>query len=188
MALRDVNLIAVDILERRYTLRHLVLWCGSLIAVAALTLGLYAYQTRIHDAAKRELLNAADPGVILTAMTSEMKKGQQELAVALKQRDQLVAMSALQRSYALVMAKLAQIMNDQTWLQQLVLETGRDRVTRLKLAGSSLSHDFLGDFMQRLSSDPLFGSVVLKSAQESEIRLSGGSSVQFQIDCDIAGR
>jgi Tfp pilus assembly protein PilN len=188
MALRDVNLIAADILERRYVLRHIFMWCGGLIAVFALMIGIYAYQTRIHDAAKRDLSNAGNPSAVLAGVVGEIKKGQQELNIALQERALLGAMTAMQRSYSSVMAKLAEIMNDQTWLQQLALDAGRDRLARLKLAGSSVSHESLGDFMQRLSSEPMFRGVVLKSAQGSETRLSGGSLVQFQIECDIVGR
>jgi Tfp pilus assembly protein PilN len=188
MALRDVNLIAADILERRYALRHLFIWCGGLIAAAALMMGIYAYQVRIHDAAKRDLPNMGNPSAVLTTVTGEIKKGQQDLNTALQERAQLGAMTAVQRSYSSVMAKLAEIMNDQTWLQQLALDVGRDRVACLKLSGSSVSHESLGDFMQRLSSDPMFRGVVLKSAQESEARSSGGSLVQFQIECNITGK
>jgi Tfp pilus assembly protein PilN len=188
MALRDVNLIAADILERRYLLRHLFIWCGGLIAVAALMTGIYAYQTRIHDAARRDLSNAGNPSAVLAAEVGEIKKEQRELTIALQERAQLVALTAVQRPGSSVMAKLAEIMNDQTWLQQLALDAGPGRLSRLKLAGSSVSHDSLGDFMQRLSSDPMFRGVVLKSAQESETSMPRGGPVQFQIECDIAGR
>jgi Tfp pilus assembly protein PilN len=188
MALRDVNLIATDILVRRFTFRHLFMWCGGLIAVAALMAGIYVYQTRIHAAAKRDLLNTGNPSAVLSILNGKIKKGQQELNIALQERTQLGAMTAMQRSYSSVMAKLAEIMNDQTWLQQLALEAGRDHTAHLKLAGSSVSHESLGDFMQRLSNDPLFRNVVLKSAQESETKSSGGSLVQFLIECDIPER
>lgn len=188
MALRDVNLIAADILERRYVLRHLFMWCGGLIAVAALMMGIYAYQSRIFYAVKQDPSNGKNHSAVLTAAVSEIKKGQQEMNIALQERAQLDAMTARQRSYSSVMAKLAETMNDQTWLQQLALDASRDRLARLKLSGSSVSHESLGDFMQRLSSDPMFRNVILKSAQESEKRISGGSLVQFQIECDIVGR
>jgi Tfp pilus assembly protein PilN len=188
MALRDVNLIATDILERRYLLRHLFLWCGGLIAVVALMMGLTMYQARIFSAVKQAPSNGINHRGILTAVTDEIKKGQQELNIALQERAQLVAMTAMTRSYSSVMAKLADTMNDKTWLQQLALDAGRDRVVRLKLAGSSVSQESLGDFIQRLSGDPMFRGVVLKSAQESETKASGGSVVQFLIECDIAER
>jgi len=188
MALRDVNLIATDILERRYLLRHLFMWCGGLIAVVALMMGIYAYQSRIFYAAKQDPSNGKNYSAVLTTVTDEIKKGQQERNIALQERAQLVALTAAQRPYSSVMAKLAETMNDQTWLQQLALDAGHGRLALLKLAGSSVSHASLGDFIQRLSGDPMFRGVVLKSSQESETRISGGSLVQFQIECDIVGR
>ena len=56
----------------------------------------------------------------------------------------------------------------------------------LGLLGFSHSHEALGIFIQRLSGEPMFRLVVLKSAQESKDQLSGSAPVQFQIECDIA--
>ena len=157
--------------------------------MVALMMGIYAYQARIFYAAKQDPSNGKNHSAVLTtAVTDETKKGQQELNIALQERAHLVALTAAQRPCSSVMAKLAETINDQTWLQQLALDAGRDRLARLKLAGSSVSHESLGDFIQRLSGDPMFRGVVLKSAQESEARISGGSLVQFQIECDIVGR
>jgi Tfp pilus assembly protein PilN len=188
MALRDVNLIATDILERRYTLRHLFMWCGSLIAVAALMMGIYAYQGRIVSVARQDSSNGNNSSAALTMVTGEINKVQRELNISVQERAQLGAITAMRRSYSSVMAKLAETMNNQTWLQQLAMDASRDRTAHLMLAGSSFSNEFLGDFMQRLSNDPLFRNIVLKSAQELETKGSVGSVVQFQIECDIVER
>jgi Tfp pilus assembly protein PilN len=188
MALRDINLIAADIIERRYLLRHLFLWCGGMVAVAVLMIGIYQYQIRIHYAAKQDVTDGRNLSAALATMVDESKKVERELNIALGERSQFGALTAKLRPYSSVIAKLAEIMNTQTWLQQLALETGRDQTVHGKLSGFSNSHETLGDFIQRLSSEPLFRSVVLKFAQESEARISGGSPVQFQIECDVAGR
>jgi Tfp pilus assembly protein PilN len=188
MALRDINLIAADIIERRYLLRHVFIWCGGLVAVAVLMIGIYLYQTRIHYAANQDLTDGRKLSAALAAIVNESKKEERDLIIALGERGQFDALTAKLRPYSSVIARLAEIMNTQTWLQQLALETGRDQTVHVKLSGFSNSHDNLGDFIQRLSGEPLFRNVALKLAQESEARISGGSTVQFQIECDIAGR
>lgn len=187
MALREINLIAPDILERRYLLRHLFLWCGAIGATVVLALAVYGYGTRILYAAKQDLPNGSNPKTVLTAMVSEISREQRELNLALRQRAQFGALVATQRSYSLAIAKLTEAMNRQTWLQQLVIDTGKDRIAHLKLLGSSITQEDLGDFVQRLSVDPLFRGVVLKYSQESEVRTTSGGPVQFQIECTIAG-
>ncbi len=188
MALREINLIAADIMERRYLLRHLFLWCGGLIAVATVMIGVHHYQTRIHHAAEQDLSAGSSLTAALAAAVNESKQEERELAIVLAERGQFDALTARIRSYSKVIAKLAEIMNTRTWLQQLALDTGRDQTVHVKLGGFSRTHETLGDFIQRLSGEPLFRNVVLKLAQESEARTSGGSPVQFQIECDIAGR
>jgi Tfp pilus assembly protein PilN len=188
MALREINLIAADIIARRQLVRHLFLWCGGFLAVAVLMSGIYQYQTRIHYAAKQDLADGRNLSAALAMMVGESKKEQRELTIALGERSQFDALTAKLRPYSSVIATLAEIMNTQTWLQQLALDTGRDRTVHMKLSGFSSSHENLGDFIQRLSREPLFKGVILKLAQESEVRISGGSPVQFQIECDVAGR
>ncbi len=186
MALRDINLIAADILERRCLLRHLFLWCGGIAAVVVLTLAVYAYETRLLYAA-RQNLGGNNLQATLAAAATEMSREQQALNLARREQAQISSHSAAQRSYALVLAKLVGIMNDQTWLQQLTLEAGKERTVRLKLLGQSLSHAYLGNFIQTLSADPLFRGVVLKYSQEAEAQTSGANPVQFHIECDIVG-
>jgi Tfp pilus assembly protein PilN len=187
MALRDINLIAADIMDRRYLLRHLVLWSSGLVAVAILMVGIHHYQTRIHEAAKQDLAAGINLRAALARMVDESKKEERELTVALGERGQFGSLTDKFRPYSAVIATLAEIMNSETWLQQLALETDRERTVHVRLMGFSGSHEALGDFMQRISRETLFTSVVLKIAQESEARVEGGQ-VQFQIECTVAGR
>ncbi len=189
MALRDINLIADDIVERRYLLRHLLIWCGCLVLALTLIIAVQRYQFGSFSAAERNLPGDDKVRAALAAKINEVSREQQVLNLAVREQARLSAVVAGRRFYSPVIAKLAGIMNDRTWLKQLDLSTGRDGTAHLKLLGLSLSQEYLGNFIQRLSAGPLFRGVVLKYTQEAEVRTAGAgaSPVQFQIECDISG-
>ncbi len=187
MVLRDINLITDDILERRYLLRHLVIWCSGILAVLVLAAAVYGYLIRFHYAAQPGLADGNNFTATLAQLVGEINREQGKLNRALQERAQFGALIGLQRPYSSILARLAEIMNDQTWLSQLALDTGREGTVRLKLLGFSLSQDHLGDFLQQLSRDPRFRRVVLKYSEKSEVQAYGGSPVQFQIECEISG-
>lgn len=188
MALRDINLVPAEVLERRYLIRHVVLWLSSLVAVVVLLTGVHGYQARL---VYRETLNRQEGEKDLTATLAKLVgaigKEQNALNLTLRERVQLGALIEHRLSHAAVLAKLAEIMNDQTWLQQFAFDTARDGKFHLVMMGFSSSPATLGTFIQRLSGEPMFRLVVLKSAQEVEDKSSGSAPVQFQIECDIAG-
>jgi Tfp pilus assembly protein PilN len=187
MALRDINLIPGEILERRSLIRHLLLWAGSLVVVAALIMVTHGYQNRMRSGETQNRQGAIkDLAAAFTRIVGDIRKEQNELNLARREQVQLAALIEQRRSYSSVLAKLSDVMNDETWLQQLAFHTAQDRTVHLGLTGFSRSHDTLGIFIQRLSGEPMFRLVVLKSAQESENQLSRSAAVQFQIDCDIA--
>ena len=187
MALRDINLIPGKILERRSLIRHLLLWASSLVVVAAFIMVTHGYQNRMLSGETQKRQGAIkDLAAALTRIVGDIRKEQNELNLTRREQVQLVALIEQRRSYSSVLAKLSDVMNDETWLQQLAFNTAQDRTVHLGLMGFSHSHDTLGIFIQRLSGEPMFRRVVLKSAQESKDPLSGSAPVQFQVECDIA--
>lgn len=187
MAVRDINLIPGEILERRSLIRHLLLWLSILVVAAALIMAARGYQNRfVYGEAQNRQGAIKNQAAALARMVGDIQKEQKELNLARREQVQLVVLIEQRRSYSSVLAKLADVMNDQTWLQQLAFNTAQDRTLHLSLMGFSHSHEALGTFIQRLSGEPMFRLVVLKSAQESADKLSGSAPVQFQIECDIA--
>jgi len=187
MAVRDINLIPGEILERSSLIRHLLLWLSILVVMAALILAAHGYQNRrVYEETQNRQGAIKVKAATLTKIVGDIRKEQNELDIARRVQGQLVALIEQRRSYSSLLAKLADIMNDMTWLQQLVLDTAQYRTLHLSLMGFSHSHEALGTFIQRLSGEPMFRLVVLKSAQESQDKLSGTALVQFQIECDLA--
>jgi Tfp pilus assembly protein PilN len=187
MALRDINLIPGEILERRSVVRHLLLWVSGLVIVAVLVVAAQVYSNRIGfgDAHKRQ--GAVHERIAsLARMVGEIRREQKELDLVRRERLQLAALIEQRGSCSSVLAKLSDVMNDQTWLQQLAFNTAPDHTVNLRLMGVSHTHEALGTFIQRLSGEPMFRKVVLKSAQETRDPLSGSAPVQFQIECDLA--
>ena len=187
MAVRDINLIPGEILERRSLIRHLLLWLSSLVVVAALIMATHGYQNRMVSGETENRQGAGkDLAAAFTSTLGNIQKEQKALDLARREQVHLFTLIEQRLSYSSVLAKLADVMNDQTWLQQLAFNTAQDRTLHLGLIGFSHSHETLGTFIQRLSGEPMFRLVVLKSAQESADKLSGFAPVQFQIECDIA--
>lgn len=187
MALREVNLIPGEILERRGLVRHLLLWVCALLLLVVLILAANAYQMRT-VAGKTETRQGTIKAraAALERMVGDIQKGQKELNLAHREQVQLAALIEQRRSYSSVLARLADAINDQTWLQQLALGAAQDQALHLSMTGFTHSHEHLGTFMLRLSGDPMFMRVVLKSAQEAKEGPAKSNPVQFQIDCDIA--
>lgn len=187
MALREINLIPGEILERRGLIRHLLCWLSGLVLVSAFMMALHGYQDRIvYGEGQSQQGQQKEPSADLTRIVGDIQKEQKELDLARREQLQLGALIEQRRPYSSILAKLSDLMNDQTWLQQLASNINQDGTLHLSLLGFSHSHEALGRFIQRLSGEPTFRQVVLKSAQETKDRLSGSASVQFQIECDIA--
>jgi Tfp pilus assembly protein PilN len=187
MALRDINLIPGETLERRSLIRHLLLWISILIVVVVLIMVARMLQSRMvngetsyRQAARKDL------AVALTRIVGDIRKEQKELDLAHRERVQFGVLVEQRQSYSSVLAKLTDVMNDQTWLSQLIFDSTPDHGLHLRLMGFSHSHEALGTLMQRLSGERMFRLVVLKSAQESTDQHSGFAPVQFQIECDVA--
>jgi Tfp pilus assembly protein PilN len=148
----------------------------------------YAINTRLQFLTKNK--NVAGQ---LTARIEEMKRLQGDQDRLNQQRSALAAIRLKNPPVSQVISKLSAIMNDETWLSQLVIDPGEenDKEIRLILIGFSMSNEHLGDFLNRLSLERSFKTVVLKYASESEgcepgqKPSSGRSRIRFQIICQM---
>ena len=193
MALRDVNLIPPDLLGRRQLVRHLLFWSSCLLGSLALIWGLYFCHVHGVLTKKATVARLNDMHTQLGAKIEEIKRLQLELE-RFREQQAVIDMISSKLSYSQVALKLAEIMNDSTWLTQLAMHNGSAEKSEasLRLAGFSLSNEELGNFISELSNDPRVQAVVLKHAKECEVadpNQKGAEPeklIDFQIECTVS--
>ena len=192
MALRETNLIPLDILTRLFLLRHLRLW-AVLLVVCVLTLsGFYYYQTRVVMANQRSLTALRDIPSLVGVKVQEVNQIREELERLDQQR---VVLRSITRNqpYAAVLSRLANLMHKNTWLTQLTIENAADQEhnATLKLIGYAFLNEELAHLLKRLSADPIFDQVFLKFVKEAkDVPLDKDKKltrdlIYFQIECEI---
>ena len=193
MALREINLIPGEVLARRDLVRHLCFWTGCLLFFLALAWGFYFSQTHFFLPRKRAVTTLTDMRTHLGTKFLQIKRIREELD-RLSQHEAVLEPLTNYEPYSRICARLADTMNESTWLTQLVIESGNKEAIEASviLTGFSYSNDKLGNFLDQLSSSNLFQSVVLRHATESELRRrnQGGRRgiklIEFQIECNIS--
>jgi Tfp pilus assembly protein PilN len=192
MALRDINLVDPDILLRRYMLRHLVLWAGCLLVALVVIGGFYGFQLHAATAQKKSLTSIKQMHSDLAIKIEEIKRLQTEFKTLSKQQQALEAITKKPPFFRILLI-LSRIMNEDTWLTQLALDgdQGDESADQLDLVGFSRSNEHLGDFMNHLSAEPMFESVLLQFAKEGETAPDEQNSpeamppIQFKILCKV---
>jgi hypothetical protein len=193
MALRETNLIPSEVLARREFLRHLFFWASCLVISLSLIWSFYFYQIHVLQGKKRTLAELKQKHQDLGSKINEIRLVQAELD-RMRQEQAGLENITLGASYSQILAKLANIMNEATWLSQLTIDSGREEESsiRLRLSGFSFSADQLGNFLQQLTNEPMFKGVLLQNARESvNSQFSKGSDrtvrlMQFNIECKIS--
>jgi Tfp pilus assembly protein PilN len=192
MALREINLIPGDILTRRHLQRHLSFWTGCLVISLTLIFGLFFYQKHVVLAKKHTFGNLKDTHTHLGLRIQEIKRIQEELE-KLDQQQSVLRTIIRGPICSQVLWKLADIMNENTWLTLLTTDDNRkaEKGARLKLIGFSFSNEELGNFLNRLTAESMFKAVLLKYAQETMLtqpdRNAGEAPkvVKFEIECEL---
>ena len=192
MALRDINLTPSEILARREFLRHLGFWAGCLLISLSLIWGFYFLQEYTLSAKRRKVAELKRMHLNLGAKIDEIKVMRAELN-SLRQKQSGLENITLNKPYSRIFAELSDLINEHTWLTQLNIDSGLEEETTasLKLTGFSFSAEELGNFLDQLTAEPLFKTVVLQQAREYEtVQLSKNTHVpvrliQFNIECSI---
>jgi Tfp pilus assembly protein PilN len=192
MALREINLTPHEILARREFLRHLGFWAGCLLISLALIWGFYFFQEYTLSAKRRKVAELKKMHLSLGTKIDEIKVMRAELN-ALRQKLSGLENITFNKPYSRIFAELSNLINEQTWLTQLNVDSGlaEETAAKLKLTGFSFSAEELGNFLDQLQSAPLFETVILQQARENEtVRLSKNTKapmrlIQFNIECNI---
>jgi hypothetical protein len=194
MVLRDINLIPEETLRRLHVKRHLLFWAGCLLLVFTMICGFHLYQTKLTLADKSPLQTIKKTDRDFIAKMDEIKKLEKELAM-LNQKQAVLAIINKGPTFSLIIWKMVHMINEYTWFSKLSLDRskGKNEEILLQLAGFSFRNEALGDFLNRLSTEPLFKTVSLKHARETktgsfgQVRENREDPIQFQIDCEISG-
>jgi Tfp pilus assembly protein PilN len=162
-----------------------------LILSVAILSGLYAMHSFIIDLQMQSLKKNKDTAGRLAARNDELKRLQNDQEKLNQQQSALASIKSKNPPVTQIIYRLSAIMNDETWLSQLVIDPGeeQDKEARLILTGSSMSNERLGDFLSRLSAERSFKTVVLKFSSESEgdelSQKAASGRIRFQIICQI---
>ncbi len=193
MALREVNLVPSDMLFHRQVGRHLSLWAACLLLSLSAVVGGYSIDSRVILAKKRSLMSLDDVDTNLDARIRQINELQGELE---KLHEKQTALSAIARNqpYSSVLLRLADIMNENTWLTDLTIDdTGESEdTTGVEITGFSLSNDDLGGFLSRLAGTVVFQDVVLNFANETRDPRSKGKEgeagklIHFKVTCTLS--
>lgn len=167
MALREINLIPAKILYRKHLLRHVCFWAGCLATSLALIFSIYLFQRQTVLAKNRALTKLKEAHNQLGSKKEEIKRVQNELDSLIQKQSTLYEKTRSQ-PYTPVLLRLADIINENTWLTKLAIDSTKDTGSSasMQLTGFSRSNQDLGNFLNQLSSEPMFKDVVLKFARE----------------------
>lgn len=193
MALREINLVPSNFLARREMIRHLSFWAGCLVILLAPVFGFYAYRVGEATAQNNAIANPDDIRKHLSDQVNAVKQIQKELELLNEQQSELQT-EVRYSDYSKILFKLADTVNAYTWLKSLRIDSGSNPKdpTTLQISGSSTTNKALGNFLNRLGSNPLFENVVLKHATETLMEKSGVNDrvspnrVDFEIACGIS--
>ncbi len=194
MALREINLISSDILSSRYLRRHIIFWSLWLILSFSLLGSFFYYQTHFVLDKKHPMKNLEDVHALIGTKIEDINQIQAELE-RLDLQQSVHKTIKRTRPYSSVLFKLSNIMNDDTWLTSLAIDSNSDKNKgendNLELTGFAFSNNKLGNFLSRLSSDDLFKDVVLKYSKEARNARTypdseaNTSLIKFQIACKM---
>ena len=194
MALREVNLVPSELLFRRQVRRHLLLWSSCLLAALLVVVGGNLLHTQVVLAKNRSLISLNEVGTSLDTRIVQIKRLQGELDT-LHERQAVLESITRNKPYSFVLLRLADVMNENTWLAQLSIDDSRETegATRVELTGYSFSNEDLGDFLSQLTGTLMFREVALKYANEiqdprpEEREKSGMKVINFQLVCSLSG-
>jgi len=193
MALRETNLIPPEILARRGVLRHLLFWAACLVVSLSFIWTFYFCQIFVLQGKKRTVAELKQKYQNLGSKINEIRQIQEELD-RMRQEQAGLENITLGAPYSQIFARLTDIMNEATWLNQLTIDSGHEEEPsiHLRLRGFSYSADELGNFLKQLTNEPMFKDVLLQQAREnvtSQFTTGSGKTVrfmEFNIECKIS--
>ena len=164
MAVREINLIPGDVLEKNVRSRHLRFWSKGLILLMVGLCFAWLVQYRIVDLRKKALPPQRFSGDQVAAKIKAISELQDRIT-AIQEKNRSLSRMA-RRQMVDIIAEIAACMNDRTWLIRLSVERDREKFQKSLLVceGMSWDHHSLGRFLDRLAQAPGIDQVVLEDA------------------------
>lgn len=192
MALREINIADPAMMQRQFLIRHLTFWGVILLGVLGLIGGYYLYQTRIVLSSRKPTADLSAMQSHIAARIKKIKELQDELN-KLEARKKTIETIAKGKPFAAIISKLAESMNDETWLSRLNIKNDNQEGKKIEviLDGFTFTNAKLGEFINKLNRAGIFDGVTLKFANEVGIESGaqkgglGHKAVQFRILCTV---
>nr|WP_320015235.1 hypothetical protein [uncultured Desulfobacter sp.] len=164
MAVREINLVPGDVLEKNIRSRHLWFWGKGLILLMVGLCFAWLVQYRIVDLQKKALPPQRFTGDQVAASIKAISELQDRIT-AIQEKNRSLSRMA-RRQMVDIIAEIAACMNDRTWLTRLSVERDREKkqISLLVCEGMSWDHRSLGRFLDRLAQAPGIEQVVLEDA------------------------
>jgi len=193
LAIRVVNLVPADVLDRQHFWRHLFFWTGCLAVLLALIWGFQFYQAKMVFAQSRHQIDLKDMEHYLALKIDDIKRMKQEIERIEQKRKAIISLSG-GTPYSWILTKLTGKMNGATWLKTLAFdrEEGSGLSIRVAMSGYSFENEDLGNFLNQLNAESIFDRVLLKYAREKNMPLPGQVQgepvdvIEFQIDFTVS--
>jgi Tfp pilus assembly protein PilN len=195
MALREINIADPSVIQRQFLTRHITFWSVCLLGILCLISAYYLYQTRIVLSHKNPVTNLTEMQNHIAARIEKINQLKGELQ-KLQARQGTIEAIAKGKPFAAIISRLAESMNDETWLSRLDIKNvkGEDTKIELTLDGFTFSNAKMGDFLNNLNHVSFFKDVTLKYANEvgGDVATPKGGhlskSIQFQIVCTVSDK
>lgn len=190
MSLREINLIPDEIIFRDNLFRHLLYWGEFLVILVVVVFGFNMYMNKKLSGAFNYLTGIQGIDSQLSAKVNAVGVLQEEIA---KLDRQMEYAGSIVKSEACssIISGFVKTMNRQTWLENFEITQGTDNLYVISLKGYSTSSESLGDFVEKLSKEGMFASVLLKYAKDAGAEgteFKGGKNlISFQVEFKTGG-
>jgi len=184
MALRDINLVPENVLQRRYGVRHAIGWCLAYgLLIVLLLSGYFAYTHRVVTK-RRVPTSESEVRKRLAATIADIEVRKQDI-------ERLAFVRHISQPFgtAEILGRLAQIMDPKTWLTTCSVSAGEGGAPLLVMQGLAFSNARLGATMRALAEDDHFEDLVLKNSSEVKMSLDmpgvPENIIQFHIEATV---
>nr|WP_320192933.1 hypothetical protein [uncultured Desulfobacter sp.] len=188
MAIRDINMLPLDVLEKSMQYRLFKFWAQWLVLVLVIVLACCAGSYRWIQLQKKALPLPLDTRQAVSQELDKINDFHSRIA-ALQEKHQTLARIVKKQVFYDTIAVFAGCLNHETWIDQLSIKRDDDESDQFLLTcnGFSLNHNTLGLFLDRIAKVPRIKEVELNKSgtgsQDTGLQPDYPQAVRFSISC-----